>query len=360
MEWQMQLGIIGFPSSGKTTLFNILTNSDLPVGEGSGGTKVEFTTAVAHVPEPRLETLGQLLKPEKMTFAQISFSDVGGLNVQDRRAGLPASLLNQLAPVDGLIHVVRAFESDVIPHMAGSVDHQRDVFEMETDLILNDLMFIERKLERLDEERGKGARDKSDIQIERSLFEGMHAHLSQDKALRLFEFSSDDNRLLSGYGLLSRKPLLIILNHSEGEVPRLQSQPEGTKTINLRGRLELELGQLNPNEAKEFREEYGLLEPAQDLIIRAAYDLLSIISFFTFNESELRAWALRQGGSALDAAESIHSDIARGFIRAEVIAWGDLVNLGGLSQARSAGELRVEGKNYIVKDGEMIYIRFNI
>jgi hypothetical protein len=244
--------------------------------------------------------------------------------------------------------------------MSGSVDHQRDVNEMETELILNDLMLIERKLERLDDERGKGARDKSEIQRERSLFERMQAHLSQDKGLRILDFSPDENRLLSGYGLLSRKPLLIILNHSESEDPRLQSQPEGTRTINVRGRLEMELGQLDANEAKEFREEYGVLEPAQDLMIRAAYDLLSIISFFTFNESELRAWGLKEGGSALDAAEAIHSDIARGFIRAEVIAWEELVNLGGLSQARSAGRLRVEGKDYKVEDGEIIYIRFNI
>lgn len=330
------------------------------MGELSGGTKIEFTTAVAEVPEPRLETLSQLLKPEKITYAQIDFTDVRGLTVQDHRAGVPSYLLNQLAPVDGLIHVVRAFENDAVPHMAGSIDPQRDVNEMETELILNDLILIERRLERLDDEWGKGARDKSEIERERSLFERMQAHLNQDRGLRTLDFSQDEDRLLSGYGLLSRKPLLIILNHSENGERGLQSQPEGTTNLSVRGRLEMELCQLDSDEAKEFREEYGVLEPARELMIRAAFDLLSIISFFTFNESELRAWALKDGGSALDAADTIHSDIARGFIRAEVIAWNKLVELHDLSQARNAGKLRTEGKDYRVKDGEMIYIRFNI
>jgi GTP-binding protein YchF len=356
----MQLGILGFPNVGKTTIFNILTNSDSPVGELTGGARIEFTSAISQVPDPRLDTLSQLLKPDKTTCAQIHFADVGGLNLQDRRSGLPSALLNQLAPVDGFIHVVRAFKNDAIPHISGAVDCQRDVYEMEAELMLNDLLLVERKLDRLTEERSKGARDKAEIERERSLFERMQSHLQGDKGLRTFEFSQEDDRMLSGYGLLSRKPLLIVLNHSEGEEPSLENYPEGTKSINVRGRLEMELGQMEGDEAQEFREEYGVLEPARDLMIRAAYDLLSIISFFTFNERELRAWALKDGGNALDAAETIHTDIARGFIRAEVIAWGDLVEIGGLSQARSAGKLRIEGKEYLVEDGELIYIRFNV
>lgn len=354
------MGILGFPNAGKTTVFNILTNSDLPVGGLTGGVRIEFTSAISQVPEPRLETLSQFLKPEKTTHAQIQFSDIGGLNLQDRRSGLPSALLNQLAPVDGLIHVVRAFENDAIPHIAGSVDCQRDIYEMESELILNDLLLVERKLDRLAEERGKGARDRSEIERERSLFERLQMHLQADRGLRTFTFSQEDERMLSGYGFLSRKPLLIILNHSEGEDPSPDGCPEGTEGIKVRGRLEMELGQMEVDEALEFREEYGVLEPARELMIRAAYDLLSIISFFTFNERELRAWALKDGGTALDAAETIHTDIARGFIRAEVIAWDDLVKLGGLSHARSAGKLRIEGKDYLVKDGEFIYIRFNI
>ncbi len=356
----MRLGIIGFPASGKTTIFNILTIADLTVGELSGGARIEVHTAVAQVPEPRLETLSHLLKPKKTTYPQIAFSDIGGLQEQIGKTGLPASLLNQLTPMDGLINVVRAFENDAIPHHAGSVDPQRDVNEMEAELILNDLILIERRLERLDEERGKGARDQSEIQRERSIFERLLEHLGQEKALRTLQFSSEEDHLLSGYGFLSRKPLLIILNHSENVEPQVQNVPQGSKGLNVRGRLELELSQLSEEEAQEFRIEYGVTEPARDRMIRASYDLLSIISFFTFNESELRAWALRDGATALDAAEAIHSDIARGFIRAEIIAWDELVELGGLNQARSAGRLRVEGKKYCVKDGEMIYVRFNV
>lgn len=356
----MRLGIIGFPASGKTTIFNILTIADLTVGELSGGAKIEVHTAVAQVPEPRLESLRQLLKPKKTTYPQIAFSDIGGLQAQAGKTGLPASLLNQLTPMDGLINVVRAFENDAIPHHAGSVDPQRDVNEMEAELILNDLILVERRLERLDEERGKGARDQSEIQRERSIFERLLEHLGQEMALRTLQFSSEEDHLLSGYGFLSRKPLLIILNHSENVEPQVQNVPQGSKDLKVRGRLELELSQLSEEEAQEFRVEYGVTEPARGRMIRASYDLMGIISFFTFNENELRAWALRDGGTALDAAEAIHSDIARGFIRAEIIDWDELVELGGLSQARSAGRLRVEGKDYCVKDGEMIYVRFNI
>lgn len=356
----MQLGIIGFPGSGKTTLFNLLTSSKLPVGDLSGSPRVEFHTAVTSVPEPRLEALDQLLQPQKTTFSQINFTDIGGLSARARKEGLPASLLNQLAPLDGLMHVVRSFENEALAQMFGEVDPQRDVNQMEAELILNDLMLVEGKLERLEEERGKGARDKSEIDRETDLFHRLHAHLSEERGLRTLEFSPDDSRLLSGYGLLSAKPTLIIINHSENLEPPLESRPRGSSLLHVRGRLEMELSQLDAEDAKEFREEYGLEQPAGEVIIRAAYELLSIISFFTFNQRELRAWPLRDGGSAIEAAEVIHSDIARGFIRAEVIPWDELIKLGGMNQARSAGMLRLEGKDYTVKDGEVIYIRFNI
>lgn len=356
----MQLGIIGFPGSGKTTIFNLLTGSSAPVGELSGTSRTEFQTAVASVPEPRLKALEQLLEPQKTTCSQIYFTDIGGLGARARKEGLPASLLNQLASLDGLIHVVRAFENDALAQMYGEVDPQRDISQMETELILNDLLLVEGKLERLEEERGKGARDKSEIDKEKELFHRLYAHLSEEQGLRTSEFTLDDSRMAAGYGFLSRKPLLIIINHSENLEPSLQSKPQGSSILNVRGRLEMELGQLDSEDAKEFRKEYGLTEPARDVIIRAAYDLLSIISFFTFNQRELRAWPLKVGGSALDAAEVIHSDIARGFIRAEVIPWDELISLGGMSQARNAGKLRLEGKDYKVKDGEVIYIRFNI
>lgn len=356
----MQLGIIGYPGSGKTTIFNILTNSDAPVGELTGGARIEFTSAIAQVPDHRLDQLSELLNPGKTTYAQIQFSDVAGLNVQDSRSGLPSALLNQLAPSDGLIHVVRVFENDAVPHISGSIDYQRDVDGMESDLILNDLLIVERKLQRLDEERGKGARDKYEIGKERAIFERLQAHLQESKGLRSLGISQEEEQLLSGYGLLSKKPLLIILNYSEGQDPDLDHHPEGTIVTKVRGRLEMELGQMEVDEEQEFRVEYGALEPARDVLIRAAYELLSIISFFTFNERELRAWALKEGGTAFEAAETIHTDIARGFIRAEIIAWDELIRVGGLNQARGAGKLRIEGKEYHVKDGELIYIRFNI
>jgi len=357
----VRLGIIGLPSSGKTTLFNVITDSDLPVGELSGGQRGSFETAIVELPDSRLEELSELLSPKKKTPAKMTFVDVGGLQGGTEGSELPGWLINELAPMDAFIHVVRDFENDNVPHIADSIDPARDIAAMETEFILNDMAVVERRLERLEEEHQKVARDRAEIERERSLLTRILDALNQERALRLLSFTPEEERLISGFGFLSKKPLMLVINCTEGcEEMEVDISLESALALFIQGSIEMEIGQLLEDEAQVFRAEYGIQVPGRERILQACCELLSRISFFTFNANELRAWMINMGSTALDAAATIHTDIARGFIRAEIINWQELIHMGGLSQARSAGKLRVEGKNYQISDGEMIYIRFNI
>jgi GTP-binding protein YchF len=357
----VRLGIIGLPASGKTTVFNIITGGDFSVGEFVGGQRTTVQTAVVDVPDPRVDALRDLLRPQKTTFAKINLADIGGMQVKAGRLGLPGLLVNELGTIDGIIHVVRAFEDENVPHVLESVDPQRDINALETEFLLNDLMVAERRLERLSEEYQKGARDRSEIDRERTLFERLLETLNEEKPLRCLSFSPEEERLLSGFGLISRKSLLIVINMTEDHRELKVDVPqEGVDSICLQGKIEMEINQLPHEEAQIFLDEYGIETPGRERILQACCHLLQTITFYTFNENELRAWTLKRGATALDAAAAIHTDIARGFIRAEIIDWDELIASGGMSQARTSGKLRVEGKDHPVSDGEMIYIRFNI
>jgi ribosome-binding ATPase YchF (GTP1/OBG family) len=232
---------------------------------------------------------------------------------------------------------------------------------MEAEFLLYDMAIVERRLERLQEEYQKVARDRAEIEREQSLLTRVLEWLNQERALRTFSFKPEEEHLLSSFGFLSKKPLMLVLNCSEEcEDLELEITLEGVPKVPLQGRIEMEIDQLPQDEAQVFRAEYGIEKPGRDRILQACSELLSKITFYTFNENELRAWLISKGSTALDAAATIHTDIARGFIRAEIIDWQELIDVGGLSQARSAGRLRVEGKQYQISDGEMIYIRFNI
>lgn len=357
----MHLGIIGLPSSGKTTIFNALTGGDLPTGALAGGGRFEVHTAVVGVPDPRLEALSDLLQPRKTTYAKVIYADIGGLQVGVGREGLPGSLVNQLQQVDGLLHVVRAFDDPFFPHPAGSIDPTRDLATMETEFLLHDMLTVERQLERLADERQKGGRDRETIDREITLFERLGKWLDQERPLRTFELSVDDVQKLTGFSLLSRVPVLVVINLAEGDVaPGLEVSGDSVQVMSMQGKLEMEIAQLSPDEAQSFLDEYGIEQAGRERLIRASYDLLGLNSFFTCNEQEARAWTLPQGGTALDAAGTVHTDMARGFIKAEVIGWDQLLELGGLAEARAQGKLRLEGKDYTVADGELIYIRFNV
>lgn len=355
----MRLGIIGLPQSGKTTIFNLLTGGEQPVVTSGG--RFEVHTAVVDVPDKRLEEVAALSKPEKTIYAKVTYADIAGLGI-GAGGGFSGQLLNQLAQMDGFLHVVRCFEDPTIPHIAGSVDPQRDILTMDAELLLNDLILVERKLERLqDEMRKGGGRDKTLIEREIALFERLQGTLSEEIPLRDIEITTEEARVLAGFGLLTRKPVLILLNLEDSQKPPEVEYPHShSKVVSLQGKLEMEIAQLPPDEITLFLEEYGIEEPGMDRIIRLSYDLLGLISFFTIGQDEVRAWTLSRGETAHEAAGMIHTDLFKGFIRAEIIAWDELIALGGLSEARSKGKLRLEGKDYRLQDGEVMQVRFHI
>jgi len=356
----MRLGIIGLPQSGKTTIFNALTRGHQPTSMSGG--RFEVHTAVVDVPDERVDRLSALFKPEKTIFAKVTYADIAGLEGSPSKGGISGALLNTLSQMDGFVHVVRCFEDASVPHPAGSVNAERDISAMDAELLINDLIAVERKLERLGDERRKGGgREKALIERELALFERMQAALSQETPLRDAEFSAEEDKTLSGFGFLTRKPLLLLLNLADGQEPPAIHYPHRhSAMVGLQGKLEMELAQLPPEDAEMFMAEYGIQELGLQKVIRLSYDLLGLLSFFTVGEDEVRAWTVRRGAPALEAAGAIHTDLQKGFIRAEVVTYDDLMALGGLAEARAKGKLRLEGKEYVLADGEIMHVRFNI
>ncbi len=356
----MRLGIIGLPQAGKTTIFNALTRGDQPTSMSGG--RFDVHTAVVDVPDPRVDILSEMFHPQKTIYAKVTYADIAGLEGTSNKSGISGQLLNQLAQMDGFVQVVRSFEDSNVPHPAGSIDPGRDIAAMDTELLINDLIAVERKLERLNDERRKGGgRDKGVIEREIALFQKLNAALNEELPLRDLELSSEEEKALSGYGFLTRKPMLVLLNCSDGQdAPKIEYIHQQSTVTDLQGKLEMEIAQLPQEDAEIFMAEYGIEELGLQRVIRHSYDLLGLQSFFTVGEDEVRAWTVRRGASAHEAAGEIHSDLQKGFIRAEVIGYAELVDLGGLSEARSKGKLRLEGKDYIVQDGEIMHIRFNI
>ena len=361
----MKLGIIGLPGAGKTTIFNALTRGDAPTGRSVGG-RFDVLTAVVDVPDPRVDSLSCLFSPQKTTYAQVVYNDVAGLQKgMGENGGLAGPVLNHLAGLDGFVHVVRAFESEFYPHPEGSVDPRRDLETLDTELLLNDLLVVEGKLERLEEGLRKGAiKNKGAALVEQALFERLHATLSAERPLRDVneaELNTEERKSLRGYGLLTLKPVLVVFNIGDDqEEVSVSYSHSGSRVVSLRGQLEAELALLDEEEVAVFMEEYGVAELGLDRVIRLSYDLLGLQSFFTVGEDEVRAWTVRRQSTAVDAAGTIHSDLAKGFIRAEVVGYDDLLTVGSLPAARSAGKLRLEGKQYPVQDGEIMHVKFNL
>jgi GTP-binding protein YchF len=352
----MKLGLIGLPQSGKTTLFNALTRGHAPTTASAG--RVEVHTAVVDVPDPRVDQLSVMFKPRKTIYAKVTYADIAGLEGGTAKSGLSGQLLNQLTQMDGLLLVARCFPDENVPHPSGSVDPRRDVAAMEGELLLNDLIAVERKLERLTEERKKGGTDKVLNERQTALFTRLHGILSADKPLRGAEVSAEEEKHLSGFGLLTRKPLLVLYNLGENQpAPSFESP---LATVALQGKLEMEIAQLPAEDAAVFMQEYGITQLSLNRMISISYDLLDQQSFFTVGEDEVRAWTTRRGATAVEAAGEIHTDLQKGFVRAEVVACQDLLELGGMNEAKVKGKLRLEGKDYIVKDGDIVHIRFNV
>ena len=354
----MRLGIIGLPQSGKTTTFNALTRGHQPLSTSGG--RFDVHTGVVDVPDTRVDRLSDLFKPKKTIYAKVTYADIAGL--EGNQSAISGQLLNILTQMDGLVHVVRCFEDVSVPHPSGSVNPLRDIATMDAELLLNDLIAVERKLDRLLEERKKGGgREKSIIDREIVLFERFKDALSEEIPLREIEISAEEEKTLSGFGFLTRKPILVLFNLDEGqEAPVLEYTHPQTNQAALQGKLEMEIAQLAPEDAEDFMGEYGISELGLERVIRLSYDLLGLISFFTVGSDEVRAWTIHRGSSAFEAAGEIHTDLQKGFIRAEVIPYDELIALGGLNEAKAKGRLRLEGKEYVVQDGEIVHIRFNV
>lgn len=356
----MQLGIIGFPQSGKTTLFKALTKSDVPTDISAG--HLEVHTAVVDVPDPRVDQLIDIYNPKKIVRAKVTYVDIAGLDGSAGKNGLSGALLNQLAQMDGFIHVVRHFENASVPSMSGSVDPVRDIQTMDSEFILNDLIMVERKLERLKEEHRRGvSRERSVIEAEIDVFERIQTMLNSELPLRHFKFTPEEEKIISSYGFVSRKPQIIIINQSEEQATLdYQSPHPHTMSVCMPARLEMDIAELPEEDAKVFMAEYGITETGLNRVISLSYELLGLQSFFTASEKEVHAWTLRRGSNAREAAGVIHSDMEKGFIRAEVISFADIITYGGTAEARAKGRLRVEGRDYLVADGDILVIRFNI
>lgn len=350
----MKLGIIGLPQSGKTTIFNALTRSNTPTTASAG--RIEVHTGVVDVPDERIDRLSAMFKPRKTIYAKVTYADIAGLEGNSK--GLSGSLLNTLGQMDAFIHVVRCFEDDNVPHPSGSVNPARDVEAMLTELMLNDQIAVERKLERLVDERKKGGTDKVINERQTVLFNRMLEALNASLPLRKLEYTAEEERELSSFGLLTRKQILTVFNLGENQkAPQMELDHP---CVALPGKLEMEISQLSAEDAQMFMAEYGIQEPALNRMIRLSYDLLNLQSFFTVGEDEVRAWTTRRHATAHEAAGEIHTDIARGFIRAEVVAYDDLIALGSMAECKAKGKFRLEGKEYIVKDGDIVHVRSSL
>jgi GTP-binding protein YchF len=354
----MRLGIIGLPQSGKTTVFNALSRGNQPLTTSGG--RFEVHTGVVDVPDERIDRLSAMFKPKKTIYAKVTYADIAGL--EGSKTAISGTLLNQLTQMDGFLHVVRCFDDPNVPHPAGSVNPLRDIATMDAELLLNDLIAVERKLERLAEERKKGGgREKAVIEREAALFERFKETLSREQPLRTIELSAEEEKVLASFGFLTRKPLLVLLNLGEGQAePPVEISGPHCSQAALQGKLEMDLAQLPPEDVPVFMAEYGIQELGLARVIRLSYDLLGLISFFTVGPDEVRAWTIQRNATAYEAAGAIHTDLQKGFIRAEVVTYDELIALGGLNEAKAKGRLRLEGKEYIVHDGEIVHIRFNL
>ncbi len=360
----MQIGIIGLPNSSKTTIFNALTRGHVETTPVPAST-AEVHTAMVDVPDPRVGVLSEMFRPRRTTYAQVQYNDIAGLAPGvGKNGGIPGVLLNALNQNDALLHVVRAFEDDTVPHPEGSVDPARDLAALDTELLLSDLLIVETRLERLqkDLQSPQPARREAAAR-EQALLLRLKEALEAGLPLRDLELTPEEEKSLRGFAFLTLKPVLVALNigdHGESVAGSLGYDHKRTQVLELRGRLEMEIAQMQGEEAEAFLAEYGISEPTLNRLIRSSYELLGLQSFFTVGEDEVRAWTVRQGATAVEAAGAIHSDLARGFIRAEVVSYDDLIAAGSLAAAKERGALRLQGKDYVVRDGDILNIRFNV
>jgi GTP-binding protein YchF len=344
----MKIGLVGHPGSGKSTVFGALTGLAVDPAARGGGDKARIGTV--QVPDPRVDALAKLFSPKKKTYAEIAFTDLAA----GRGEGLDRTVLNAMRPLDALCHVVRAF-----PGADGKSDPLGEISGLATETILADLEVVETRLKKI-------AKDQAAAK-EVALLERIQAALESEQAIRELDLTADEKKSVSGYTFLSQKPLLLVLNVAEDDVAQpapdavaAAARERGLGLVVLSGAVEMDIAQMAEAEQTDFLGSLGLAEPAKNRFIRAAYELLDLVSMLTAGEDECRAWPIPRNTPAPRAAGKIHSDIERGFIRAEVVPWQDLVELGSEAKCRDVGKLRVEGKAYVVQDGDVVHFRFNV
>ena len=344
----MKIGLVGYPGSGKSTVFGALTGLAVDPAARGGADKARIGTV--KVPDARVDALAKLFSPKKKTYAEIAFTDLAA----GRGEGLDRSVLNAMRPLDALCQVVRAF-----PGPDGGSDPLGEVTGLATETILADLEVVEARLKKI-------AKDPAAAK-EVALLERIQAALESEQAIRGLDLSADEKKTVAGYTFLSQKPLLLVLNVAEDDVSKPAPEPvaaaareRGLGLVVLSGAVEMDIAQMAEAEQADFLASLGLAEPAKNRFIRAAYELLDLVSMLTAGEDECRAWPVPRGTLAPKAAGKIHSDIERGFIRAEVTRWEDLVELGSEARCREVGKLRVEGRDYVVEDGDVVHFRFNV
>lgn len=362
----MQVGIVGLPVSGKTTLFSTLTGQEIPSHHERK--KIEVHRGMVKVPDGRLDQLTEIFQPQKRVPATIEYLEVGGIEKEQARSqDFDSQFLQVLKNTDLLCLIIRAFENEYHPHPEGSVDPLRDLQTVETEFLLSDLAIVENRIGRLEKQVMKTKNEEDAKELE--LLKRCHPWLESEKPLRDLEFSDDEKVRLRGFQFLSAKPLIVVLNVNENDITReadilakfseYQSKPN-VSVISMCVKIEEEISRLENEDAQIFLKDLNIQEPALNKLIRTSYELLGLISFFTYGEDECRAWTIRKGDNAQKAAGVIHTDLEKGFIRAEVVGYEQFIQHKSIAKCRESGILRLEGKNYIVQDGDLITVRFNI
>ncbi|MBN2246990.1 MAG: redox-regulated ATPase YchF [Candidatus Aminicenantes bacterium] len=357
----MNFTLFGYPRTGKTTLFNLLTGAKIEVETYQSGGRKEPNLRTCPVPDTRLDKISQLYPEKNKKNAVVDYIDLAGISFGEVKN---ESYMNHLKYADGLTNVVRGFQDENIPHPKGRIAPCEDIAAMEEELILTDLLSVESRLEKLDKELKRSKNPENER--EKELLDRLHESLEAGKALRELDFTSNEDKLIRSFAFLSRKPLIHMINVDESDIP-LISDPEkicentkqGVAILAFCGSIEMEILELEDEEKKIFWDDYGFQEPSVTRYLKASYDLLEVITFFSVGKDEIKAWTIKAETTALDAAGVIHTDIARGFIRAEVISYEELLSIGSFQSARDAGAVRLEGRDYRVGDGDVIYFRFS-